>query len=195
MSCISACQENGDIAFVLDKSGSVRHNNFVKMKEAVKIIIDHINVGRTENSHVGLMTFSNEAKMEFNLADYDNRDDIKKAVDKVEYTHGTTNTAAALRMLRNEMFRGTMDRPAIKNVAILFTDGGSNDFEETIKEARLAREQGIILIVIAITDWVNQIEVNEIATDPDEYNVHNVKTFDEIANIAKDLKQLLCNGM
>ena len=40
-----------------------------------------------------------------------------------------------------------------------FADGGSNNFDETIEEARITRIAGINLIVIAISQWVNMIEV------------------------------------
>ena len=45
------------------------------------------------------------------------------------------------RMLRAEAFTSAMgDRDNVENIAILLTDGNSNDFDETLIQASLARE-------------------------------------------------------
>ena len=58
------------------------------------------------------------------------------------YTRGTTNTAAALNMLRTQMFTsGKGDRASASNVAIILTDGGSNQKNDTLRQASLVRRQ------------------------------------------------------
>ena len=52
------------------------------------------------------------------------------------------------------------DRPDKPNIALLFTDGNSNDQEATLNAAREARVAGIKLVVIAVTNWINMIEVS-----------------------------------
>ena len=63
----------------------------------------------------------------FHLGDYNTTQGVLNAFN-LRFSGGTTNTASALRLLRDEMFtpeRG--DRPDNINVAILLTDGKSDD--------------------------------------------------------------------
>ena len=42
---------------------------------------------------------------------------------------------------------------------------------------------------------VNQYEINEIATDPDDDNVFMARDFTELNEIRGRMKQAMCNGM
>ncbi len=67
------------------------------------------------------------------------------------YTAGTTNTAGALNRMREAMYTEPMgDRPGVRNVGIVITDGESNDRDQTFVEAVLSRNEGIELIAVAI---------------------------------------------
>ena len=65
---------------------------------------------------------------------------------------------------------------------------------QTLEEAMAAREAGITLIVVAVSDWVNDNEVKEIATDPDERNVLRVVNFNQMDTITQQLAGILCNS-
>jgi len=65
---------------------------------------------------------------------------------------------------------------------------------QTLKEAMAARQAGITIIVVAVSDWVNDNEVKEIATDPDERNVIRVVNFNQMNTITEQLAQILCNS-
>jgi collagen type VI alpha len=131
--CFPECKKNADIAFILDASGSVREENFVKTKDFVKSLVDSVNVDRL-GSNVAIVTFSNSARVEFHLGDFNNRIEMIRAIDAIPYSRGTTNTAEALKLLRTEVFQTRNgDRGDLRNVGILLTDGGSNDFSETLK--------------------------------------------------------------
>lgn len=64
-----------------------------------------------------------------------------KAIDNIPYIYGSTNTADALKVMRNQMFipsRG--DRSDAPNVCVLLTDGVSNiNSRRTIPEAEDTR--------------------------------------------------------
>ena len=51
-----------DIVFVLDSSGSVRGNNFDKMKVFLKELVDKINV-EPGASNIGVLTYSTTAEV------------------------------------------------------------------------------------------------------------------------------------
>lgn len=85
------------------------------------------------------------------------------------------------------------DRPDRRNIIFFFTDGNSNDFAMTLEEARKTRNAGITIIAIAVTTWIQMDEIREIASDPDELNVFQVKNFQEIETITRDLNAILCD--
>jgi hypothetical protein len=71
---------------------------------------------------------------------FSNHQSITEAIDTLQYVHGTTNTAAALRFLRESAFTtANGDRADVPNYAIVLTDGGSNDPAETAEQAFLVR--------------------------------------------------------
>ena len=62
--------------------------------------------------------------------------DAMSAVHRLPYTKGTTNTAAALSYVRNNMFTsGNGDRSGTQNVVFVITDGGSDNKKDTQNEA------------------------------------------------------------
>ena len=98
-------------------------------------------------------------------------------------------------MLREQMFTGRRGaRSQTNRVAVVFTDGGSNNFQETLKMAREARQSGITLLVVAVGNWVNWLEVNEVASDPDANHVFKVDNFNRFGEIQTALRKVICNG-
>jgi len=65
-----------------------------------------------------------------------------RAIDKIPYSRGSTNTASAMATLYNEMFtsqNGARDR--VTKIALLVTNGNSNEPEKTLSEARKVRKR------------------------------------------------------
>ena len=83
---------------------------------------------------------------------FTSKEDVLQAIDLLRYLAGKTNTAAALNLLRTQMFTpANGDRLDIPNFAIVVTDGQSNvDRENTLPEAILARAAGIQIIVVSV---------------------------------------------
>ena len=104
--CLRAeCNRDADITFILDASSSVRNDNFNLMKQFITDMVELINVDG-DTSNVAVMTFGDSAQVTFGLDRYDTRFDIQQAIARdVTYTRGSTNTAAALQMLRTDVYR------------------------------------------------------------------------------------------
>jgi len=66
------------------------------------MILDNLNVADSE-SNIAMVTYADQATLEFNLHQYHGRDPLKAAVDKVRYTQGSSNMAAALRMVKDQV--------------------------------------------------------------------------------------------
>ena len=97
------CQTSVDLAFILDSSGSVGSYNFDLVKNFVKNVVDFFNIGKS-GTHVAVVTYSTNTRLEFNLKAYYTKTSIKKAVGKISYRGGWTYTADALDYVRKNIF-------------------------------------------------------------------------------------------
>ena len=75
-----------DIGFVLDESGSIGHRGFNDELHFVKNIAKQFQVSRT-NTHVSIMTFSNNAIMRVRFRDIygQSSQHLQQAIDKIKY--------------------------------------------------------------------------------------------------------------
>ena len=120
-----------DVLFMIDGSGSVKPHNFNRLRVLIKNIIDRMNVDyfSDQGCHVALIQFSSRklTKVEFNLNTFNNKEDMKTAIDNMVYQRKYTFTGYAMELANKEVFNGPGDRPNAKNVVLLFTDGHAAD--------------------------------------------------------------------
>ena len=64
-----------------------------------------------------------------------------------------------------------------------------------VQQAKLTRQAGITILVVAISQWVNMMEIHEMATDPDSANAFVVDNFDDFAHIVQGLETSICDGV
>ena len=127
---------------------------------------------------------------------YNKRVDIMQAISAVRYHGSKTNTAAALRYVRETMFTARNgDRANAKNVVLLVTDGSSDNGRETIKEARAARDANIQILVSIVGTWVNMQEINAIASYPVSKNKFQMQNFQSLdRTFADKIYRRVCNS-
>ncbi|KAK2165643.1 hypothetical protein LSH36_47g02029 [Paralvinella palmiformis] len=189
--CDQTCRLPADVVFALDGSGSIEKNNFFLLEEFIKDAMYGIDLDSM--SRVGVLTYSDEANIKIQLNEYNSTRSIINAMN-LPYTGGTTNTAEALRVLRTEMFvaeRG--DRPDAINIAVVVTDGKSNNRKRTLEEAVATRKAGIHIVVIGVGSSIEEEELRGIATDPDDDNVFIVKDFYALTKVLTPLLTSVCN--
>ena len=69
---------------------------------------------------VGLINYSNKAKLEIKLNDYTTKAQLDAAIASVPYKDGNTNTSGAIWRLENELFSfANGDRSAVPNIALV----------------------------------------------------------------------------
>ena len=80
------------------------------------------------------------------------------------------------------------------HVAILISDGRSQDRKATRKEARKAKEAGIKIFTIGVGKRADLEELKEIASDPDDYFVFHVGDFKALDSLNYKLPTSTCVG-
>ena len=144
---------------------------------------------------VGVIIYSTEDYLQFNLNAYQTKVDVFDAIDNIPYRFGSTNTADALRTMRTEMYtQANGDRPNVDNIAIVVTDGISNiNSRRTIPDAEQARAAGIHIYAIGI-GLTDTRELDGIASKPVEENRFAVQDFDELRGLRDKVFAALCPG-
>jgi hypothetical protein len=92
-----------DLVFVLDSSGSIGDDNFKKVKQFVKDVINAFDIG-LDKTRVGVVEYSDTASRPFDLNTYDNKTEMLAAVDSIVYFGGSTQTDLGLDMMTSSSF-------------------------------------------------------------------------------------------
>ena len=181
--------------FVIDSSGSIRdHNpkdgsydNWHLLLEFMVRIVDELNI---DSSHVriGAVKFSTNAESIFHMNQYSDKNSLKAAIRAITYSGGHTNTAGGIRIMNDVEFRPENgDRPGVQNIAIVITDGVSTrDESQTIPQAIRARNRGIKIYSVGITNRINSEEVKKISSAPhvQESNYWIAEDFQRLERVA-----------
>ena len=178
--------------FVLDASTSVTEPNFQLMKDFVAdfLFIADIDGG---NVRVGVVIYSTDVHVEFQMNTYSSKLDVLQAIDRIPYRYGSTNTADALETMRTQMFSAANgDRANVPNLAIVITDGVSNiNSRRTIPEAEQARNNSIHIYAIGI-GLTDTTELDGIASRPVDENRFAVQEFSELRALRDQVFAAFC---
>ena len=180
------------MVFVIDASGSVKQENFDKIINFIKNFLENADI---DGGHVrvGVNVYSTGSVIEFNLNTYNNKGDLFNAIDALHYQKGWTNTASALKDMREIMFtEANGDRPDVDNVAIVLTDGQSNrNSKKTIPYADAARNEGIHIYGIGVGLKETE-ELKGISNKPVSENMFTIDNFDELDGLEKRVFAAVC---
>ena len=163
-----------DLTFLVDDSGSIRDTNIAGQPDNwnvtlrfIKDFVDGLDIGDDRN-RIAAVTYSNEAYIQFFLNQYDNKRDIQKAINRMPYTGGNTNTTGGLRVVRTEVYRKDRgDRSNVKNVIVLITDGRTTrEVDSLYDEACKLKGPGTLIFGIGVTNQVDVSELRGVVSSP-----------------------------
>lgn len=174
-----------ELVFVIDSSESVGPENFEIIKDFVAALVDRLTVGRNA-TRVGLVLYSLEVQLVFNLARYTTKQDVKQAIRRILYIGEGTYTGTAIRKATQEAFYST--RTGVRKVAIVITDGQTDKREPVkldiaVREAHAANIEMYALGIVNASDPTqNEFlqELNLIASDPDSEHVYYIDDFNTL---------------
>ena len=168
---VAACgngQQGGvDLVFVLDESGSIGSSGFELLRQFTIEISRSLDID-LQRSLVGVILFGNDATVEFGVTQNTNEASLLSAINNLQYGGGSTNTAAALDLLRTAgQPGGELNlRSGFTHIAIVVTDGASNDETATLTAASALRQSNVYDQVYAVgVSGADDTELNAIASD------------------------------
>ncbi|XP_063447627.1 collagen alpha-1(XIV) chain-like [Mytilus trossulus] len=161
-----ACQY--DLIFVLDISSSLGPSGFEKTKDYVIETINKNKVGPGQ-TQIGIITFSDDAKMDIPLKQYKKKDKLIEAIRSIQWKGGVTNTFKGLNVLRLEGFtKKNGYRKKMEKIGILVTDGKSTNEQKTHSEVELLEFEGIKLFTKGISDDIDEEALRTIGDEVPE---------------------------
>jgi len=110
---------------------------------------------------------------------------------------GQTNLSAAIAAIRTQMFVSSAgSRPGVAKIAVIFVDGQSISEAEAVREAILARQAGITLLIVGISATNTQLsEWLGVASFPSTLNVFNVPEYNTLPTIVSRLITSIDTGL
>ncbi|XP_041807001.1 collagen, type XXVIII, alpha 2a [Chelmon rostratus] len=196
--CGIKCKEKPmELVFVIDSSESVGPENFEIIKDFVTRLVDRTTVGRNA-TRIGLVLYSLEVHLEFNLARYMSKQDVKQAIRKMPYMGEGTYTGTAIRRATQEAFFSA--RPGVRKVAIVITDGQTDKREPVkldiaVREAHAANIEMYALGIVNSSDPTQAEflrELNLIASDPDSEHMYLIDDFNTLPALESQLVNQFC---
>uniref|UniRef100_A0A8C7IBT5 Collagen alpha-1(XXVIII) chain n=1 Tax=Oncorhynchus kisutch TaxID=8019 RepID=A0A8C7IBT5_ONCKI len=198
VSCGIKCKERPmELVFVIDSSESVGPENFEIIKDFVAALVDRVTVGRNA-TRIGLVLYSLEVKLEFNLARHMTKQDVKQAIRKMPYIGEGTHTGTAIRKATQEAFYSS--RKGVSKVAIVITDGQTDKREPVkldiaVREAHAANIEMYALGIVNMSDPTQPEflrELNLIASDPNSEHMYLIDDFNTLPALESKLVSKFC---
>lgn len=192
---LDLCKQNVDLVFAIDASGSVKAEGYFRIKEFTKGIIDNFDIG-VSKTHVGVVTFSENADLQIKLTDTFDKEDLYKRIDGLKYAGYRTALDDALRLVNTDVFSlsgGT--RQNVPQILVLLTDGKCTVCTEDLQTAvSPLKDSGVTIYTIGVTENINRTELEIIASEPSKNYTFEVESFSDLKGITNNLHEKFCYG-
>ncbi|XP_034748704.1 collagen alpha-1(XIV) chain-like [Etheostoma cragini] len=181
-----------DLVFLVDGSWSIGDDNFLKIIRflySTSGALDRIGPAGTQ---VAIAQFSDDARTEFKLNSYADKERLLDAINKISYKGGNTKTGRAIQHVKENIFtaEGGMRR-GVPNVLVVLTDGRSQD--DVNKVSKEMQMEGYIVFAIGFAD-ADYGELVSIASKPSDRHVFFVDDLDAFAKIEEKLVTFVCEA-
>lgn len=177
----------GDLVFLIDSSGSIYPEDYHKMKDFMKSVVQKSIIGKNE-VHVGVMQYSTIQRPEFRLNQYFTKEQLSKAIDEMQQIGGGTHTGEAIAQVSQYFDAQSGGRPDLKQRLVVVTDGESQD--DVKHPAEALRAKGVIVYSIGVVA-ANTSQLLEISGTPDR--MYAGRDFDALKDLEKQMAMELCD--
>lgn len=187
------CNTSLDLAFLLDDSSSIPDQDWTRLLNFVKSVIDSLAIGQN-SVRVAIVRYSTTADVVFPLTRFYTANAMKNAIDNIAFNGGSTNLADALRIVLSDVYQ-VSPRPFAQKSVVLITDGRSNRQEESVIQANYVKSAGIKIVAVGVVPSGVSVgfgELQEIASVPEEVVILQVANYAELPTKAADLMRAYC---
>lgn len=193
--CHPKCQHHpAEVVFVIDRSTSIYIRDFQKQLQFVSDVINVFDVSPTM-TRVAAVAFSTNASVEFHLDEYTDKANLMARTMKIAYTSGSTETAQALRLARLSVLTPAHGmRPDVAHIVIVITDGRSQKYHDTQREAAALKDTGAIVFAIGVGPNVDPVELQNIGSTPADKFVFKTSGYDALPSIKNVLAFNACHA-
>ncbi|XP_064621773.1 cartilage matrix protein-like isoform X2 [Lineus longissimus] len=187
--------KKADIVFIMDESSSIYPQPFNDQKLFISKLIDHFDIG-PEGTRVGLLSFASTPRPVFDPKTFKDKESMEKTVMAIRQKGGNTYTWDVLDMARQRSFTtragSRMGDSSVPKIAIVITDGNSQEPLETAKAAQDLRNVGVVIYAIGVGREATISQRELIAISGNKNNVFRVESYDKLKNIENDILDKAC---
>lgn len=182
-----------DICFIVDESGSISETDYILSKEFLKDFILDTKIGN-EETQFAIVRFSSSAVCDVYFNTFNENTRMIEYIDSlIQFAEGT-NTGYAIDFALSNVFSNYTGarNPELGygRVAIVITDGNSNDPMLTADAAFRMRNSGITIYAIGVGS-ITYSELLNIAGTPN--NVYTPQTYQQLIDILINIKKTACS--
>uniref|UniRef100_A0A3Q2CA21 Collagen type XIV alpha 1 chain n=1 Tax=Cyprinodon variegatus TaxID=28743 RepID=A0A3Q2CA21_CYPVA len=181
-----------DLVFLVDGSWSIGDENFLKIIRFLYSTVGALDRIGPDGTQVAIAQFSDDARTEFKLNSYSDKERLLDAINRISYKGGNTKTGRAIQHVKENIFTAEGGvRRGIPNVLVVLTDGRSqDDVNKVSKEMQMA---GYIVFAIGFAD-ADYGELVSIASKPSDRHVFFVDDLDAFQRIEEKLVTFVCEA-
>uniref|UniRef100_A0A2C9M569 VWFA domain-containing protein n=1 Tax=Biomphalaria glabrata TaxID=6526 RepID=A0A2C9M569_BIOGL len=188
----TSCDGKADILLIVDASGSIGLDDFGKMKQFLANFVVQFSIGK-DFIQFSQIVFSSDSNISFGFNKYLTGSSLKNALLNSTYIGGGTETGKALNQARTLGFTSANGaRADVPKLALVFTDGQSNDGNLTSIEAHLLKDSGVVVLAIGIGVGINYKELQDMATRASY--VFNVSSYQELYSSIDRFSNIICKA-
>ncbi|XP_062590013.1 uncharacterized protein LOC134251619 isoform X2 [Saccostrea cucullata] len=181
------CYVPADIMILLDGSDSIQDRDWIKMKEFVKLLIDNFDIAR-DAIHLGMVVYSSRIGDHIGLNSFKDKNMLKLLAGALNHPKASTNTAKGIEYVR-EKFK--MDgREGVPKIAIVITDGSSDNPRATKLQANAAKNEGIKVLAVGVGGHMFKDELRNIASRPSK--MFTSPTFGTLITLVTEIRNMVC---
>ncbi|KAK1791235.1 hypothetical protein P4O66_013255, partial [Electrophorus voltai] len=190
--CIAA--EIADIVFIVDGSRNVGPENFHIIRTFLQNTIAALDVAM-DKVRIAIVQYSDVPRADVYLNTFSDKKEILDYVKTLSYGRGKSNTGAALKFAKEQVFtkvRGSRQDQHVEQIAVVITEAKSAD--DVSSPAAELRRLGVKIFALGIKD-INANEPQEIASYPSKKFLFNMESFTKLNALSNELMRSLCGNI
>ncbi|KAM3858555.1 collagen alpha-1(XIV) chain [Diretmus argenteus] len=181
-----------DLVFLVDGSWSIGDESFLKIIGFLYSTTGALDRIGPNGTQVAIAQFSDDARTEFKLNSYNNKERLLDAINRISYKGGNTKTGRAIQHVKENIFTAEGGvRRGIPKVLVVLTDGRSQD--DVNKVSKEMQMEGYIVFAIGFAD-ADYGELVSIASKPSDRHVFFVDDLDAFKSIEEKLVTFVCEA-